>query len=117
MMWFLRRLFPPKTPQPQSEYVGFVHALTRWEDKDGSSHGESHGYWVLTEKAGKRHAALVGFPGNSPAAVSKQAAVEIWLAGGPLPLLGNVPPKPHKSLPKKRGDGNIIEFRAKEAGE
>jgi hypothetical protein len=122
MMRFLRWLFPPqpKLPRPKPKYIGYVHAITRWEKEDGSPNGETHGYWVLTEKAGGRHAALVGFPGNSPYAVSKQAAVEVWLAGGPLPdTPGDErhPPKPHKSLPKKKSDGNVVEFRAKEAGQ
>lgn len=121
MRWFLRRLFPPRVPKPQTKYIGVVHGYSVISNEDGSEGMNYDGWWILSHTGGERKAKKVGDPRNSALAIEAQADVEAWLAGGPVPRLGSrrinatPPPKPRKSKPIAKKQDNVVAF-AKKAG-
>lgn len=113
--WFVMgRRLPRK-----SGYVGFVHGLTHLTEGDAVV-AKVHGFWVLSVKDGRRVVELIGDPGLSPFALGRKAEVRGWEHGGPVPPLGyfsdnSPPPKPRKTKPEPKKDGNIVFLPRKSA--
>lgn len=100
-------------------YVGKVVARTRLVDDDGNETpgGKQYGYWVLRERGdGKRAAKKIGDGGTSAFATMQEAAVEAWLAGGPVPALDTVVPE-SSSEPEKPKAELIVFPGGKDAAE